>query len=412
MALFMKFVNEPMWKITYILLIIVVCQPILSETYTLPFKVHDMYPDDNVTCDCSYERHFEIYCYPGKPKHVLHTFETVTLKINVDPSNYDVYLGHTPEEVAEQLELQQSSWSFNLLSSKSNIHHLDPFNRTCVGVYNMKRGKYTVELLHLRVDYWRVLLIAVAMLTFMSAPQLSENSLFYYICGISLGITASFLILTYFISRLFPKRPLMYGFLIGGSTVALYIVQTIWGNLQLILQQYQKYVLLYIGCTGLISFIVCYRLGPVSDPRSKNLIKWALQGMGLWLIYSSTCYQEAAVALMLTVIMCYNFPSVWISKLQAAWKRRFPPKLKLLSEEEYYEQGVRETKKALEELRGYCSSPECDTWKTVLKLKNPVRFAEFMKGDSHLSDDEMVQYEVESRHSTADYDYSDEEEED
>ncbi|XP_049827271.1 nuclear envelope integral membrane protein 1a isoform X2 [Schistocerca gregaria] len=340
MALFMKFVNEPMWKITYILLIIVVCQPILSETYTLPFKVHDMYPDDNVTCDCSYERHFEIYCYPGKPKHVLHTFETVTLKINVDPSNYDVYLGHTPEEVAEQLELQQSSWSFNLLSSKSNIHHLDPFNRTCVGVYNMKRGKYTVELLHLRVDYWRVLLIAVAMLTFMSAPQLSENSLFYYICGISLGITASFLILTYFISRLFPK------------------------------------------------------------------------GMGLWLIYSSTCYQEAAVALMLTVIMCYNFPSVWISKLQAAWKRRFPPKLKLLSEEEYYEQGVRETKKALEELRGYCSSPECDTWKTVLKLKNPVRFAEFMKGDSHLSDDEMVQYEVESRHSTADYDYSDEEEED
>jgi hypothetical protein len=47
--------------------------------------------------------------------------------------------------------------------------------------------------------------------------------------------------------------------------------------------------------------------------------------------------------------------------------------MKLLTEEEYYEQGVRETAKALNELRGYCSSPDCNTWKTVLKLKEPVR---------------------------------------
>lgn len=308
MALFMKFVNEPMWKITHILLLTLLCQTVLSLTSKVPYKVQHMYPDDKVACFCHPSKHFEIYCYRGKPKHVLHTFETVTFKINMEPGDCDIYTGYTPEEVVEQFELQQSSWTFNLLSSKSDTHYLDPFNQTCVGVYNLKGERYNVELMHIRVDYWRVLTIAVAMLTFMSAPQLSENALFYYICGVSLGITASFLILTYLISRLFPKKPLMYGFLVGGSTVALYIVQTIWGNLQLILQQYHKYVLMYIGFTGLISFIVCYRLGPVTDPRSKNLIKWALQGTGLALIYSSTYYQEAAVALMLTVIMCYNFP--------------------------------------------------------------------------------------------------------
>lgn len=55
-------------------------------------------------------------------------------------------------------------------------------------------------------------------------------------------------------------------------------------------------------------------------------------------------------------------------------KRRFPPKVELLSEDQYHEQGFRETQKALDELRGYCSSPDCNQWKTVLRLKDPVRY--------------------------------------
>ena len=55
-------------------------------------------------------------------------------------------------------------------------------------------------------------------------------------------------------------------------------------------------------------------------------------------------------------------------------KRRFPPKTRLLSEDEYHEQGARETVKALDELRKYCSSPECNQWKTVLRLREPIRY--------------------------------------
>jgi hypothetical protein len=69
----------------------------------------------------------------------------------------------------------------------------------------------------------------------------------------------------------------MYGFVIGGWTVGIYFLQLIWENLRLIIIQYQRHVLSYVVLTGLLSFVVCYRLGPVTDQRSKNLIKWALQ---------------------------------------------------------------------------------------------------------------------------------------
>jgi hypothetical protein len=55
------------------------------------------------------------------------------------------------------------------------------------------------------IDYWRVLLLGAGFLLFISAPKLSNNSLFYYICGITFGTCASFLILVYVISKLLPK---------------------------------------------------------------------------------------------------------------------------------------------------------------------------------------------------------------
>lgn len=51
----------------------------------------------------------------------------------------------------------------------------------------------------------------------------------------------------------------------------------------------------------------------------------------------------------------------------------FPIKRKLLTEDEYRKEGIRETNKALHELKEYCSSPNCNPWKTVLRLKDPIR---------------------------------------
>lgn len=48
---------------------------------------------------------------------------------------------------------------------------------------------------------------------------------------------------------------------------------------------------------------------------------------------------------------------------------------RFISVEEYEKQGILETAKALKELREYCQSPECNTWKTVSRLKSPKRYS-------------------------------------
>lgn len=54
--------------------------------------------------------------------------------------------------------------------------------------------------------------------------------------------------------------------------------------------------------------------------------------------------------------------------------KRFPPKSKLLSSEEFHAQSVLETTKALEELKTYCNSPESKPWRMMTRLKDPQRF--------------------------------------
>merc|ERR1712241_674673 len=70
----------------------------------------------------------------------------------------------------------------------------------------------------------------------------------------------------------------------------------------------------------------------------------------------------------------------------------FKPKIKLLSEEDYNTQAHIETRKALEELKSFCRSPESKPWQTVSKLNDPRRFAEFIEGSPHLTEGEVMEY--------------------
>lgn len=60
-------------------------------------------------------------------------------------------------------------------------------------------------------------------------------------------------------------------------------------------------------------------------------------------------------------------------KLKQNRKQMFPEDRKLLTEDEFRKEGIRETRKALSGLKEYCSSPKCNSWKTVLRLKDPIR---------------------------------------
>lgn len=160
----------------------------------------------------------------------------------------------------------------------------------------------------------------------------------------------------------------MYGALVGGWAVGFYLIQLIWDNVQLILIAYKTYVFWYIVSTGFISFVLCYRWGPPTNSRSKNIVKWLMQFVALITVYFCSYYEEIAASFILTVILFYYFPRSVFRYCRKLWYRRFPPKQRLLTMEEFHEQGIAETNKALEELRTFVSSPECKQWKVNLNI--------------------------------------------
>ncbi|KAK9512098.1 hypothetical protein O3M35_000597 [Rhynocoris fuscipes] len=374
-----------------LLVFLVVASTQLSSTY---FTVKFL--DESNNSLVGHKNYLEIYCYKGRLKHIEHMWETVQIQISLHPDEFTYFEGINAEDVVQKYDQLQRSWHFNIMFNKRQIIKLNPFNQTCIGVKAVK--DYDIKLHRIRVDYWRILLCLSGFALFVSAPSLSTNSLFYYLTGISVGVFASVLIFVYILSRFMPRKPIMYSFLAGGWTIGIYIVQLIGDNLRLIAMEYKSYVFYYILFTGIISFVVCYRYGPVSDPKSINLIRWALQGVALMMVFFSSDFQEASMFLNFILLLhnCLPVKRFWQSlcRITKCW---FPPKPTLLSEDEYHLQGMIETQKALESLRGYCTSPQCNQWRTVLKLKDPIRFAKFMEGSSHIQDEEVLAYETDTK---------------
>lgn len=75
----------------------------------------------------------------------------------------------------------------------------------------------------------------------------------------------------------------MIGFLGGSCMLSIYAMQMLMENLNIILILYYKYILGYIGFSVLVSFVICYRYGPVTNPRSIDLIRWTLQVISICL---------------------------------------------------------------------------------------------------------------------------------
>ncbi|XP_058444841.1 nuclear envelope integral membrane protein [Malaya genurostris] len=382
---------------------------IISATPTT--TVHYLQPDGVIAYkpDPSriYRPGLRTYCYRGIEKQLIHLFQTIILNFDCDHDDFSQYEGGSPEEVRSHHETEQSLFSFNLLSNnRKRVIKLDPFNQSCIGV--VSSDQYTVRLSLIRIDFWKVILLGIGIFVFLSAAKMSDNALFYYICGICLGVFASFLVVVYMASKLFPRKPMMYGVMLGGWTLGIYFAQMLIDNVRIIFVTYQVYVFWYILTTGFISFVICYRMGPPKNQRSKDLIKWSLQLAALGAIFFSSAFREASTGICIAIIICYYFPRSFLYRIRSIYRRRFPPKRRLLTNEEYYEQGVRETTKALDELRAYCSSPQCKQWNTVLKLKDPSRFASFMEGSSHLIDDEILEYETSNAHMDISDDENDE----
>ncbi|XP_053673619.1 nuclear envelope integral membrane protein-like [Anopheles nili] len=348
-----------------------------------------------------------IYCYPGQPPTLPNVFCTVSIRMQCDHENFNQYPGSVPAEVEKHWRDDQSLFSFNVFASRKRRQvELEPFNQSCLGV--VSAGKYDIEVVLNRFDLWRVGMLMFGVMLFFTAQPMSQNPLFYYTGGILIGLTSFALALVYMFSKLMPYRPLMVGVMVGGWTLGFYGMQILYENLRLIFVLYQHYVFWYLAVVGTISFLVCYRLGPPMNHRSKQVIQWTLQLIGLTMVFFCSYQRTFSTGLVLVVMAVYwhAAPLSVIRWIGGRFRSRFPGRRRLLTVDEFDEMGRVETDRALNELREYCRSPECKQWTTMMRLRDPVRFASFVEGTPHVLDDECFEYD--SIHSTrSDHDSED-----
>ncbi|ELU07958.1 hypothetical protein CAPTEDRAFT_178472 [Capitella teleta] len=345
-----------------------------------------------------YTNGLDIFCLKGLRHPDLKALWTsVTLRIFIANDKYSIYKGPNETCVFSDYKETLGNWLQHLMPWKSEYVSLSPFNQTCIGIST--QHKYSVRLQKKVLDPWFLVFLIGGIILFMTAKKLSSNILFFYGTGISFGLLASLLILVFIISRFIPQKTGAYTILLAGWSIAIYLLHHILENVQTVLENYYVYVASYFCVAGLVSWAVCYYKGPPSNPRALNLIQWLIQAIGLVLIYSGTQIPEVSVTIIIIVVLNnllsgrFSVSENMISRIKSFWRRKFPPKVKLLTADEYERQAQVETQKALDELRQYCRSPECNAWKTISRMHSPSRFANFVEGESHLSDEEVYDYD-------------------
>ncbi|KAM3936146.1 LOW QUALITY PROTEIN: nuclear envelope integral membrane protein 1 [Leptodactylus fuscus] len=293
-------------------------------------------------------------------------------------------------------------------------------NKTCIKVHVNEADTLYSVILSKGFDPKLFAVFFIGLLLFFYGDSLSRSQLFYYGTGMSVGMLASILILVFMLSKLLPKKSSFYMLLVGGWSFSLYIIQLVFKNFQGIWTEYWQYLLGYLCVVGFVSFAVCYKYGPLENERSINLLNWTLQLIGLLLMYVGIQVRNVALVMIL-VAFCtkqIEYPVRWIHSLYRiiVKSRAKPTPPRLLTEEEYRKQGEEETRKALEELREYCSSPDCQAWKVISRIQTPKRseysrtmvsltgkkeeegrtwFADFVEGSSHLTPNEVSHHEHE-----------------
>ncbi|XP_048730582.2 nuclear envelope integral membrane protein 1-like isoform X2 [Ostrea edulis] len=322
------------------------------------------------------------------------------------PSLFKTLRGGTVEEVKGQ----QGSYHplYDMLQTLRLVVQRDveevkfaPFNQSCIGVES--NVAFKTDFLVKNLEPWLLTSLGFGIILFLSAGNWSRNVKLHYGFGMGVGVIASILVVAFVMNRFFPQSLKKVGYILMAiglslySSFCTYIVRNVLDSSSSIFMDYWQWIVGYICVSALISFAVCYRYGPVTEPRTLYLIKWGLQLIALGFIYNGTQIREASVAIIVTLITLYNLPAELFNNRLTRFIRYkiFKPKIKLLTEEEYQEQGHEETKKALEELRSFCQSPECNAWKTISRLKIPGRFADFVEGKSwHVTDDELLEYDI------------------
>ncbi|CAG7666877.1 unnamed protein product [Allacma fusca] len=341
------------------------------------------------------EQFLEIFCRQADSKSLRYYFRTARLRIVSSSEDIKIFKGATSSEVYFKY-LSTSKWylwAADLLPWRVREASFPTFNSSCIGVATSQG--FSAMLLIRPIDPWNFALFIGGIILFLLSPRLTESTMFFYTSGTLLGAVAAVLVMLFILSRALPKGKVSYITISILWSMCLYFAGESWNRLEELFHEKLPYILVYLTTGAVIAFITCYRLGPPTHPRTLDIIRWFLQLVSLWLIHLSSELVEVSTAIIVIILFSYHFAGRLILCGRGLWRRVFPAQVRLLTEEEYIAEGARETEKSLRQLREYCSSPECNSWKIVSRLKDPRRFASFMDGSSHLSDEELMSYETE-----------------
>jgi len=318
------------------------------------------------------------FCYKGVPASIWTFWSSALMKLSLEGNDYRVYIGSNLTTVAHLAQESETAWVYTQLPWRSKDFKFSPFEDICIGVQTSQ--KYQMTLLWKHINYLHVLATVCGVCMFCMAPSLCRNTFFHYTTGISLGLLLSILLVTFLLQRRFQQS--LFSWVGLAYSLSVYLMTRTWFNMkEWLTSEYYHWVVGYILCAGIISFAVVYRMGPPSNHRTLNLIQWSMQLVSLVTIVMSSYYQAASLLLAILLVCWAAIPN----SLKAGVKTRF---IKIFLQPK----GLLETKKALEELQNYCRSPESKPWRTVSKLQSPHRFAEFVEGSPHLTQEEVMEY--------------------
>jgi len=212
----------------------------------------------------------------------------------------------------------------------------------------------------------------------------------------------SWMIILLLLYKLLPYKRTMTAILASGTAVGFYFLDHVTSSGLELLYSY-PYELAGVSIFfAILSMALIYYFGPPSTERGLNLLQWFMQASALYLVFQSSYCKEFTVTVILTLIVLQfislqNFFKRIVNRMTPKrvryWYYR-PRSRTYLTIQEYEEQGNVKTQHALEELRKYCSSPQCDSWKVVSKLENPRKFAHFLTKGEHVSSEELERYDL------------------
>ncbi|XP_028847662.1 nuclear envelope integral membrane protein 2 isoform X2 [Denticeps clupeoides] len=312
---------------------------------------------------------------------------------------------HNPDNVYQLAKCaMENYWPFGTQRGKTlDIPLVD--EDVCFMVQSpTSSSEYTVQVTSKRLNKRCFGLFVSGVVLFFLAGVVCRSSLFYYTSGVSLGIVSIFLLLLLLLKSFVPKK--VQFLMLFGTSLSYLGVQKAMLEWNEILREYWREVLGYLLISGVVSFAACYKHGPITCQRTLTLMTWCIRAVAVVMLYCGITYPLAAHTLLglllvlrflscVVVLLCGICRRTWL--LLCSFARLFQrrrPKTRLLTEEEYREQGEVYTKFSLEELREYCKTPGFPAWDTVLKLNSPQRFAEFLRGASHVNPTEMQTHEM------------------